>query len=124
MRRPFKLSNVRIRTKLLAIIALIITVFIMIVLTVLISFQRIENVLGGVLAGDMQNVITNALMERELSSIAADINLLLSTFFEDEAHLKSEGQRLLEVTRGVVRRTNGGDMDASLRLFASGWNFA
>ncbi|WP_419661428.1 two component system sensor histidine kinase [Desulfosarcina variabilis str. Montpellier] len=123
MRRPFKLSNVRIRTKLLAIIALIITVFIMIVLTVLISFQRIENVLGGVLAGDMQNVITNALMERELSSIAADINLLLSTFFEDEAHLKSEGQRLLEVPRGVVRRTNGGDMDASLRLFAQRLEF-
>ena len=94
MRRPFKLSNVRIRTKLLAIIALIVTVFIMIALTVLISFQRIENVLGGVIAGDMQNVITNALTERELSSIAADINLLLSTFFEDEAHLKSEGQQI------------------------------
>ena len=118
MRLAFKLSDVRIRTKLLAIIALIITVFITIVLTVLISFNRIENVLGGVIAGDMHDVMTSALTERELSSTVADINFLLSTFFEDDAHLNKEGQRLLKATHVLSRRIKGGDLEAPLRLFA------
>ena len=87
MRFSFRLSDMRIRTKLLTIIALIVTVFLMIVLTVVVSFHRIENVLGGVISDDMNNVITNALTEREMTSIVADLNLLLGTFFEDEAHL-------------------------------------
>ncbi|WP_022665440.1 ATP-binding protein [Desulfospira joergensenii] len=116
MRFPFRFSDMRIRTKLLAVTALIISVFLMIVLAVILSFHRIENVLGGVIRNDMNNVMTNALTERELSSIVADLNLLLGTFFEDEAHLDSEGERLIQVTRVLARRIKGSDLEAPLGL--------
>ena len=116
-RFSFKFSDLRIRTKLLAVIALIVTVFLMIVLTVVVAFHRIENVLGGVIAGDMNNVMTNALTERELSSIVADLNLLLNTFVEDEAHLTREGERLIEVTRGFALGVKGRELEAPLGMF-------
>ena len=116
MRLSFRFSDMRIRTKLLAVIALIIFVFLMILLTVVVSFHRIETVLGGVIAGDMQNVMTNALTERELSSIVADLNLLLGTFFEDEAHLDSEGERLIAVARAMARRVKDSDLEVPLGL--------
>ena len=123
LRFSFRFSDMRIRTKLLAIIALIITVFSMIVLTVVVSFHRIENVLGSVIEGDMNNVMTNALTERELSSIVADLNLLLSTFFEDEVHLNSEGERLIGVTRVLARRVKGNDLEAPLGVFVRRMEF-
>ncbi len=76
-----KISDMQIRNKLLAVLALNVCIFLMIVLMVIISFQRIENVLSNVINADMSNVMTNALTERELSSIAADLNLLMGTFF-------------------------------------------
>ena len=119
----FRFSDMRIRTKLLAIIALIITVFLMIVLTVVVSFHRIENVLGSVIEGDMTNVMTNALTERELSSIVADLNLLLNTFFEDETHLDNEGERLTGVTRVLAHRVKGNDLEAPLGGFVRRMEF-
>ena len=123
MRFPSRLSDMRIRTKLLAIIALIVAVFSMIVLTVVVSFHRIENVLGGVIAGDMNHVMTNALTERELSSIVADLNLLLGTFFEDDAHLHREGEGLLEATRVLARGVKGGELEAPLGVFGRRMKF-
>ncbi|WP_321491352.1 PAS domain S-box protein [uncultured Desulfobacter sp.] len=107
----FKFSNTRIRTKLLAMIAMIVTVFLMIVLTVVASFHRIETVLGDVISHDMNNVMTNALTERELSSIVADLNLLLNTFFE------SDGDRLLASTRVLTRGVKGSELERPLGLF-------
>lgn len=123
MRLSLRFPDKRIRTKLLAIIALIVVTFLMIVLTVVASFHRIENVLGGVISDDMNNVITNALTERELTSIVADLNLLLGTFFEDEAHLHSEGERLLETTSVLTRRVKGSELEAPLGLFGRRMEF-
>ena len=103
--------------------AFAISVFSMIVLTVVVSFHRIENVLGGVISDDMNNVVTNALTERELTSIVADLNLLLGTFFEDEAHLQSEGERLLETTRVLARGVAGRELEAPLALFGRRMEF-
>jgi PAS domain S-box-containing protein len=114
---PFKFSDLHIRTKLQVVIALIITVFLMIVLTVVLSFHRIENVLGGVINNDMNNVMTNALTEREISSITADLNLLLVTFFSDRNHLHNESKRLINVTRGLADRVQGSDLETPLLLF-------
>jgi PAS domain S-box-containing protein len=113
----FKFSDLHIRTKLQVVIALIITVFLMIVLTVVLSFHRIENVLGSVINNDMNNVMTNALTERELSSITADLNLLLGTFFEDRIHLHNESKRLIEVTRGLADRVQDSELEAPILLF-------
>nr|WP_319394680.1 ATP-binding protein [uncultured Desulfobacter sp.] len=113
----FKFSDLHIRTKLQVVIALIITVFLMIVLTVVVSFHRIENVLGGVINNDMNNVMTNALTEREISSITADLNLLLVTFLSDRNHLHNESKRLINVTRGVADRVQGSDLETPLLLF-------
>nr|WP_320193144.1 ATP-binding protein [uncultured Desulfobacter sp.] len=119
----FKFSDMHIRTKLLAIMALIVTVFLMIVLTVVISFHRIENVLSGVINADINNVMTNALTERELSSITADLNLLLGTFFEDQTHLQREGERLIESAGVLGRRVQGSALEAPILLFGRRMEF-
>jgi len=119
----FKFSDMHIRTKLPAVIALIVIVFLMIVLTVIVSFHRVENVLTGVINADMNNVMTNALTERELSSITADLNLLLGTFFENEAHLHSEGDRLIEVARVLGCGVQGNDLEAPILLFGRRMEF-
>nr|WP_321396320.1 ATP-binding protein [uncultured Desulfobacter sp.] len=113
----FKFSDLHIRTKLQVVIALITTVFLMIVLTVVISFHRIENVLGGVINNDMNNVMTNALTERELSSLTADLNLLLVTFFGDRNHLHNESRRLIQVTQGLADRVQDSALEAPILLF-------
>lgn len=113
----FKFSDLHIRTKLQVVIALIITVFLMIVLTVVLSFHRIENVLDGVINNDMNNVMTNALTERELSSITADLNLLLGTFYEDRIHLHNESKRLVKMTRGLADRVQASELETPILLF-------
>ena len=112
-----KFSDLHIRTKLQVVIALIISVFLMIVLTVVLSFHRIENVLGGVINNDMNNVMTNALTERELSSITADLNLLLVTFFGDRMHLQNESKRLIQVTQGLADRVQDTVLEIPILLF-------
>ena len=113
----FKFSDLHIRTKLQVVIALIITVFLMIVLTVVLSFHRIENVLGGVINTDMNNVMTHALTERELSSITADLNLLLVTFFGDRSNLNNESKRLIQVTQGLANRVQDSALHTPMLLF-------
>lgn len=117
MRFSLQLSNLHIRTKLITIIALIIAFFSLITLTVVLSFHRIEGVLGDVIAGDVQNVMNNALTERELSSIVADLGLLVGTFFENDDNLNSEGQRLLEHMDILSRRCEDSELKTSLDLF-------
>ena len=114
-----KFSDLRIRTKLLAIMALIIIVYLAIVVTVSISFQRIEKVLDGVISHDMNNVITNALTEQELSTIVADLNLVLNTFFEQEPYLEYEGQRLLEASRALASHVPLNELKTPLGNFIS-----
>jgi signal transduction histidine kinase/CheY-like chemotaxis protein len=118
-----KLIKTRISTKLLAIDALICIVFFMIVLMVFISFHHIRGLIRGVIVDEMNEVTTNALIERELSSILAETNLLLNTFFEDEAHLDTEGNRLLTLTLVLVGRTRGRDLEQPLQAFAQGFGF-
>ena len=123
MRFPFRFSDMRIRTKLLVILALIVTIFSTIVLTEVVSFQRIENVLGRVISDDMSNVMTNALTERELTSIVADLNLLLGTFFENDTHLQNEGARLLGATRALAGKVARSELEAPLELFGQQMEF-
>ncbi len=112
-----KFSNLRIRTKLLAILALLVAVYLVILLTVVLSFQRIEDVLDGVISNDINNVMTNALTERELAAIDADLNLLLNTFFENETYLKHEGERLLEVSSFLTNEIPSGTLKDQLGAF-------
>jgi len=106
----------RIRTKLQTIIGLIVIIFSMIVLTVVISFYRIENVLDGVISDDMNNVMTNALTEQEMTTVVADLNLLLGTFFEDEEQLQSKGEQLLETTRLLTSGVKGSELEKIFEL--------
>ncbi len=112
-----KFSDLRIRTKLLAIMMLIITVYLAIVVTVSISFRRIEKVLDGVISHDVNNVITNALTEQELSAIVADLSLVLNTFFEQEPYLEYEGHRLLEASRLLAANVQDHELRPPLENF-------
>ena len=118
-----KISDMQIRNKLLAALALNVSIFLMIVLMVILSFHRIENVLSNVINADMSNVMTNALTERELSSIAADLNLLIGTFFENQAHLKREEKRLNEFAGILGRRVRGSELEGPILLFGRRMEF-
>jgi signal transduction histidine kinase/DNA-binding response OmpR family regulator len=111
-------KSVRIGTKLLVTNAFVCVVFVLIGLAVFLSFNHMQTMMTGIIADDMSRVTINALTERELSSILADTNLLLSTFFEDEQLLNTEGNRLLTFTLVLVGRNRGREIEASLKTFA------
>ncbi|MGD9216700.1 MAG: ATP-binding protein, partial [Desulfobacteraceae bacterium] len=90
---------------------------------VFISLHYIQGLIEGVIVDDMNDVTTNALIERELSSITAETNLLLNTFFENEEHLNAEGNRLLTLTLVLVGRTLGHDLEQPLQVFAQRLGF-
>ncbi len=122
-RVPSWFSNMRIRTKLQAVIGVIVIIFSVLVLTVIASFYRIENVLSDVINDDVNNVMTNALTEQELISIVADLNFLLSSFFGNDALLLEEGERLLEGTSVLTRGVKSSELAEPLRLFGRRMEF-
>lgn len=91
-----------ITVKLLLVNALILGIFgaiIFVVHTLLIkdtysSFSNIESSLTKIIDRDVNRVIQNAQLGRELTRIFADTTLLTSTFYENEDLLKTEGEHL------------------------------
>lgn len=108
----------RISTKLMALNGLIAIVFILIVLVVFMSFHQTQDLIKGIIVDDMNEVTSNILTDRELSSILSDTNFLINTFFEDDKHLQIEGNRILTFALVLVDRNKGGDLETSLQLIA------
>ena len=87
-------------------------------IVVLWAFRHTQGLIKEVVVHDIGEVTTNALTERELSSIQADTGFFLNTFFEKEEFLKTESNRLLSLTLGLVDRNKGRDLEKPLRGFS------
>jgi methyl-accepting chemotaxis protein len=62
-----------------------------------VSFFNIKDTLTTLIDKDIAQVLTNANVGRELSTVFADTNLLIATFTEVDSALDSEGDRLLSI---------------------------
>ncbi len=73
-----------------------------IVAVALFSFQNVRNLLATIIHRDVAQIIENAKLTGELSSVFADANLLINTFAEREELLETEGQRILAVVQSDI----------------------
>ena len=91
-----------ITSKLLLLNVGILCIFGGIITVVYTSFINIETSLTTIIDRDVNKVIENAQLGRELTRVFADINLLTSTFYGNDALLKTEGERLTMTTANLA----------------------
>ncbi len=113
------LGKFRISSKLLIMNLLVCAVFGAITLLVFFSFHFVEENLLETVDEDLTRVIVNAETSRELSSVFAQTNLLLATFYGHDDHLYSEGNRLLSTAHELSRQTSDPVLKELLQEFAS-----
>jgi signal transduction histidine kinase/ActR/RegA family two-component response regulator len=115
MRIKPKYGTMRISTKLLAFNGLICVVFVVIILAAFFSFRQMQALLGKLISEDISEVTTNALTEQELSSLQADANFLLHTFYLDEQNLTIVGDRILTYAFVLIDRHKGRNLEPFLQ---------
>lgn len=85
------------------------------------SFQRIERLLASIIETKVSQVIQNAQVERELSNVSAETNLLISNFTaQNEEGVRQKGQSLLEILRSHLKErivTNSEELQTTLQRF-------
>ncbi len=85
------------------------------------SFQRIERLLASIIETKVSQVIQNAQVERELSKVSAETNLLISNFTaQNEEGVGQKGQSLLEILRSHLKErivTNSEELQTTLQRF-------
>ncbi len=100
-------SHWHIAAKLLTVNMLILLIFCGVVGTVFFSFSKIEIFMTGIVKEDVANIVENARMGRELSTIFTDSSHLINIFLEQEDALKNDGERL--VKSATALSTGGSD---------------
>ncbi|QTA85676.1 Methyl-accepting chemotaxis protein domain-containing protein [Desulfonema magnum] len=111
MASRFSLFYKSIPAKLFLMNALTCTVFILIEGTVFFSFPYVEKELTRIFSGEIQQVIGNSVLGRELTRVIADTNFLMSRFYGREDILSAEGERL----RGEIAAIMAGDHHARIK---------
>ncbi len=105
--------------KLLLINSLICAAFVVVIMVVFFSFRHVEKVLTTTFASETRRIAENSDMTRELSRVLSDMNLVVSTFYEKNEVLKTEGLRLSRGTQALLTKQSGDEeMKASLHGFA------
>lgn len=84
-------------TKLAGLNILICLLMIGIVSITAVSFFDVKDSITRLIDEEVAQMLTNANIERELSTVFADTNLLVATFTEVDSALDSEGDRLLHI---------------------------
>ncbi len=106
-----------IATKLLLVNALILGIFGGILIVVHTSFINIESSVTMIIDRDITQVIQNSQLGRELTKVFADINLLISTFYENEDLLKTEGNRLVRKTASLATQIVDAQLQKAFQRF-------
>lgn len=114
MHPNFKLSNLRISTKLLLLNLMTWAAFILIVGVMVSTFAIVLNKLTAVATMDMERVIANSQTTRELSKVFVDIDRLVRTFYGKNDYLASEGNRLVNAVNKITENTLDADLKKSL----------
>jgi two-component system cell cycle sensor histidine kinase/response regulator CckA len=105
MNRLPSFFHLGILKKLVLMNLLIFIVFAIVVLTVFLSFRNIENLSKAIIDKDVNQVVENAQLGRELNGVFADTNLLISTFLNKEEDFQGEAGRI--VTKATVLEKKG-----------------
>lgn len=97
-------SRTSLVTKLAGLNILICLLMIGIVSITALSFFDVKDSLTRLIDEEVAQMLTNANVERELSPVFADTNLLVATFTEVDSVLDSEGDRLLRILQENLTR--------------------
>ena len=106
-----------ITTKLLFINAVIVAVVAAIAVVVSVSFERIQNSLTVTIDRDVNQVIENAQLGRELNRVFTDVGLFIGNKYEDEESLVKESERLTNTVKLLTKQGIDEDLQASLQDF-------
>jgi methyl-accepting chemotaxis protein len=95
-------SHWYITTKLLLINLLVFLIIGGVIGVVFFSFRKIEQFMMTTIRQDVNQVIANAQVGRELTKVFADTSQLISGFLEQEGLLQTEGENLVQRTNALV----------------------
>ena len=95
MNRKFRHHHPGILRKLVLVNLLIIMAFSMIALSVALSFRNIGSFSGTIINRDVNEVIKNAELGRDLSVVFAESDLLISTFMNKDEDVRVKGERVV-----------------------------
>ncbi|MDM8526288.1 ATP-binding protein [Desulfococcaceae bacterium HSG8] len=109
--------NTSITTKLLFLNVMIFIVFGVIILVMVPAFRDIEELTAKIIDRDVNQVIHNARSVREFSDVSERTNLLISTFYQNEDRLKTEGELLLKKINRLSGQSTDENLNNALRNF-------
>lgn len=87
--------------KLVMINVLVFLVFSMIVLAVLFMFRNMENLSKNLVDNNINLVIDNAQLAREINQVLADTDLFVATFLYGKREVKREGNRIVAAAEAI-----------------------
>ncbi|QTA88583.1 Methyl-accepting chemotaxis protein signailling domain-containing protein [Desulfonema magnum] len=103
--------------KLFFINLLVCIVFILMTISVVLSFQYIEDEMTRIFKVQLDHISENSQVGRELARVAADSDLLVSTFFGREDFLKTEGENLIRRISALMEKTTNMQLKELLGKF-------
>lgn len=115
---PKKTFRASLVTKLAGLNILICLLVIGIVIITVVSLFTINDSLSRLIDEEIAQMLNNADVKRELSTVFADTNLLVATFTEVDSALDSEGNRLLRILQESLTRIPVGNSSLSEPLDA------
>ena len=103
--------------KLLLINSLICIAFVVLIMVVFFSSRYVEKMLTTTFTSETRRIIENSHINRELNRILSDMNLIVSTFYENDKVLETDGLQLFNETQTLLSKSVNDDMKASLNCF-------
>ncbi len=79
------------------------------------SFSHVRNLLTLHVSRNVDEVIVNAEIAREISKVFSDTNLLLGTYQRKDQYLKTKGDQLLKITTEIGTKTTDQRLKLALR---------
>ncbi|OQX21833.1 MAG: hypothetical protein BWK80_32090 [Desulfobacteraceae bacterium IS3] len=113
------LSRWHIAAKLLTVNLLILLIFCGVIGTVFVSFSKIETFMTGIVKKDVADIVENARIGREISTIFTDTSHLINIFIEQEEGLKNEGERLIKSAAALSAKGSDNHISKTCQEFAA-----
>jgi PAS domain S-box-containing protein len=108
-----------IRSRLLLIAAFVCAGFAATIFLVFLAFNHIQALTHSVIDKDLSEVMENARIGRELSTVFAGAGQILQVFYGNETYLETNGRALLEKSRQLRDNAPAPGLQKQLRAFSS-----
>lgn len=113
---PFKIG---ILQKLLVMHLLVLAVSLSITFAVFLSFREIDEFSRTIINTDINQVIVNAQLGRDLNSVIADTDLLISTFLNRDEEFRKEITRIIAKAGLLEHKVSDNNLKSSIKYFNS-----